>query len=123
MAKVYVDTNCFIGLSIRSPDIDSKHIDAHEAFVSALSCHVLFYVTKTKVPSPQMNAFIEGFNILSLESGTVAKALHGPTDDLEDNIQLHSAALIDADYFVTLDKKLLKMKFFGRVQIVSPQNL
>ena len=46
-------------------------------------------------------------------------ALEGPVDDLEDNIQLHSASEAECDVFLTNDKKLLKMKFFGKMRIVS----
>ena len=46
-------------------------------------------------------------------------SLDGPTKDLEDNIQLHSAAKTEADFFLTNDKKLLKMKFFGKMRIVT----
>jgi len=46
-------------------------------------------------------------------------AISGPTDDFEDNVQLHSAAQSDCDYFVTHDSKLLQMKFFGKVKIVE----
>lgn len=33
--------------------------------------------------------------------------------------QLHSAAEAECDYFLTSDKKLLAMKFFGKTRIVS----
>lgn len=123
MAKVFVDTNCFIGLTSRNPQIDSEHLDKHEGFVSILSCHILFYVNKIKIPDPEMNSFIEDFNVLSLDHKILQHALMGPTDDLEDNMQLHSAAKADVDFFLTFDKKLLEMKFFGKTQIISPENL
>jgi len=41
----------------------------------------------------------------------------GPTDDFEDNVQLHSAVMGDCDYFLTMDKKLIKMKYFGKMRI------
>lgn len=49
--------------------------------------------------------------------------MEGPTKDLEDNIQLHSAAEAESDIFLTADKKLVDMKFFGKTQIISPENL
>lgn len=41
------------------------------------------------------------------------------SNDLEDNIQLNSAIKADCNFFLTFDKKLLKMKFFGKMKIVS----
>lgn len=45
------------------------------------------------------------------------KALDGPSADLEDNIQLHSAAEAEADLFLTNDEGLLNLKFFGKTEI------
>lgn len=117
MAKVFIDTNYFIGLANRAPEIDAENLDTHESFVSVLSCHILFYVNKIKVPNANTNSFIEDFNLIPLNQELLNKSLTGPTIDLEDNIQLHSAAEADCDYFLTNDSKLLKMKFFGKVQI------
>lgn len=117
MAKVFIDTNYFIGLANRAPGINTENLDAHKSFVSILSCHILFYVNKIKVPNANINSFIEDFNLIPLNQELLNKSLTGPTIDLEDNIQLHSAANADCDYFLTNDSKLLKMKFFGKVQI------
>jgi predicted nucleic acid-binding protein len=123
MAKVFVDTNCVIGLANRNSGIDPQFLDMHEGFISILSCHILFYVNKIRIPNLPINDFIETFNIVSLEEKILQYALIGPTDDLEDNIQLHSATKADADFFVTFDKKLLEMKFFGKTQIIIPEDL
>ena len=123
MAKVFVDTNCFIGLANRIPEIDSESLNTHQGFISTLSCHILFYVNKVRVPHAELNSFIEDFNIINFDNKILIKSLVGPTKDLEDNIQLHSAAENDCEIFLTLDKKLLEMKFFGRSQIISPANL
>jgi len=119
MAKVFVDTNYLIGLANRTPEIDSDILDRHQAFVSPLSCHILFYVNKIYVPDPGMYSFISDFNLINLDQKILDKALQGPTADLEDNIQLHSAVEAECDYFLTQDKKLLAMKFFGKVTLVS----
>lgn len=66
-----------------------------------------------------MNSFISDFNIIDLDKDILDKALESPTKDLEDNIQLHSAAEAECDYFLTEDKGLLKMKFFGKTKIVK----
>jgi len=47
-------------------------------------------------------------------------ALEGPVDDLEDNIQLHSASEAECDVFLTNDKRLLGIKFFGKTKTTSP---
>lgn len=119
MAKVFLDTNYFIGLVNRAPEVDTEILDAHKGFISSLSCHILFYVNKIKVPDEKMNSFISDFNLINLGQDILDKALEGPTDDLEDNIQLHSATEAEADFFLTSDRKLLKLKFFGKVEVKS----
>lgn len=119
MAKVFLDTNYFIGLVNRAPEVDTEILDKHQGFISTLSCHILFYVNKIHVPDKKTNSFIDDFNLVELSQDILNKALFNPTEDLEDNIQLHSAAQSDCDIFLTADKKLLKLKFFGKVKIVS----
>ncbi len=123
MAKVFVDTNCFIGIANKIPEIDEQVLHGHQGFISVLSCHILFYVNKLKVPDEQTNSFIDEFNLVDLDKNVLTRALTGPTEDLEDNIQLHSAAQKDCQFFLTLDKKLLDLKFFGKTQVISPEKL
>lgn len=118
MAKVFLDANYFIGLANRAPEVDTEILDKHEAFITTLSCHILFYINKISVPDSKMNAYIKDFNLVDLDQDILNKALVNPTKDLEDNIQLHSAAEAECDILLTSDSKLLKMKFFGKVQIV-----
>lgn len=119
MARVFLDTNYFIGLANRTPETDTEILNNHQGFISVLSCHVLFYVNKIKVPNTETESFIDGFNLTSFTLDTLKRALQGPTDDLEDNIQLHSAAESDCAYFLSFDKKLLKLGFFGKTQLVQ----
>lgn len=119
MAKVYVDTNYFIGLVNRTPETDVDILNKHYGYVSVLSCHILFYINKELVPNIKLNKYINQFHTVGLPENLLKTALEGPTVDLEDNIQLHSASKSDCDYFLTFDKKLLKMKFFGKMRIVS----
>ncbi len=119
MAKVFLDANYFIGLANRAIEIDTESLGGQKAFVSILSCHILFYVNKIKVPDKEVSSFIKDFNIVELGQETLDNALNGPTDDLEDNLQLHSAAEADCDVFLTSDKKLLGMKFFGKTRILT----
>ena len=119
MVKVFVDTNYFIGLVNRSVETDIEIIDEHQCFISALSCHILFYVNKVKVPDPKLNSFINDFNLIQLSLDVLNRALIGPTSDLEDNIQLHSSIEGDCNFFLTKDKDLLKLKFFGKMRIID----
>lgn len=119
MAKVFLDANYFIGLANKAPEVDTEILDKHEAFITTLSCHILFYINKINVPDAKMNAFINDFNLIDFNQNILHKALINPTEDLEDNIQLHSAAEADCDIFLTSDAKLLKLKFFGKVKIVD----
>ena len=119
MAKVFLDANYFIGLVNRAPEPDARDLDELKGFISILSCHILFYVNKISVPDTKMNSFINDFNLIPLTQDILDKALEGPTTDLEDNIQLHSAAEGECDFFLTEDRKLLDLKFFGKTQIVD----
>jgi predicted nucleic acid-binding protein len=119
MAKVYLDTNYFIGLANRTRETDVEILNRHEAFVSILSCHILFYIDKIEVPDTKTNSFLEDFNIIEFNQKILNFALLGPTKDLEDNIQLYSATESDCEYFLTNDKELLKMKYFGKTKIVN----
>ena len=119
MARVFLDTNYFIGLANRAPEVSVDLLDEHKGFISILSCHILFYVNKIRVPSAKVNSFINDFNLIDLTQHILGKALEGPTVDLEDNVQLHSAAETECQLFLTVDRKLLDLKFFGKMQIVN----
>jgi len=88
-------------------------------YASPLSFHTLCYADKTKIPNKQLNIFIEGFKVIDFTNQILDRAKLGPTEDLEDNIQLHSAVKARCDTFLTLDKGLLKLKKFGKVKVVS----
>ncbi len=119
MAKVFLDTNYFIGLVNRASEADIEILDKHKGFISTLSCHILFYINKITVPDEKLNSFIKDFNLVGLSQNILNKALESPTADLEDNIQLYSAVESDCDIFLTYDKKLLNLKFFGKMEITS----
>ena len=59
------------------------------------------------------------FQLTDFSEDILDRALNGPTDDLEDNVQLHSAAEAECDLFLTNDKRLLGLKFFGKAQIIQ----
>ncbi len=119
MAKVYLDANYFIGLANRVPEIDALVLDDHELLISTLSCHILGYVNKIKLPDKALSSLLKDFTMVGLDEKILKMALEGPTFDLEDNIQLHSAAGAESNYFLTFDKQLLRLKFFGKTRIVS----
>lgn len=118
MAKIYLDANIVFDLIVRKPVIGKSLID-HQLFCSPLSIHILFYGTNLKVPTPKVNRVIKKFHLVNLTKKIIDKALTNPTPDLEDNIQLHSAVEADCDYFLTNDKKLLRLGYFGKTRILN----
>ncbi|MBI3559669.1 hypothetical protein HY087_00890 [Candidatus Gottesmanbacteria bacterium] len=119
MARVFLDANYFIGLVNRTPETEVDILEGHKGYISALSCHILCYVNKIKLPDKKIQVFAEDFFIVNLTDSIIQKAFASPTADMEDNIQLHSAVEADCDYFLTSDKKLLAMIYFGKTKIVS----
>ena len=119
MAKIFLDTNIFIDfVEKRGKNIEDK-LGQHDLIISPLSIHILIYITKQKIPHDRLLKIVNLFLIIDLNKVISDKALHGPTSDFEDNVQLHSAVAADCDYFLTSDKQLFKLKFFGKTQIVS----
>lgn len=119
MARVFLDANVFIDLIERRKPIDRKQLSVHALFLSPLSIHILTYLYKYQVPDERLANIDKYFKLIPFNKELTIKALKGPTSDLEDNIQLHSAAEAECDLFLTSDAKLLKMKFFGKVQIAE----
>lgn len=118
MARVFLDTNLYIDITKRARE-KLEPLRGDLLFISPLSTHILFYTYKLKVPDQEVNEIREQLGIVPLTKNILNKALEGPTNDLEDNIQLHSAAEADCDIFLTSDRKLLQLKFFGKTEINS----
>ena len=118
MAKVFLDTNFYIDIVYRKPEV-LKDFKNSKLYYSPLSTHILFYALKIKVPSEKIFKITKKFKSVDLSFELLEKALDGPTDDLEDNIQLHSGSEAECDYFLTSDEKLLKMKYFGKTKITN----
>lgn len=118
MARVFLDTNIYIDVIKRAKE-KWEHLRKDLLFISPLSTHILFYTSKLKIPDQEVDNLQEEFGIVPLSKEILDIALQGPTDDLEDNIQLHSAAQADCDFFLTEDKKLLDLAFFGKTRIAS----
>jgi hypothetical protein len=117
MAKIFLDTNIYIDVLCKRTDRDLSDFEGHELYISPLSIHILTYVNKYAIPHDVVAVNTEVFNIVPFDGLVSQNALIGPTSDFEDNVQLHSATLADCDFFLTEDKKLLKMKFFGRMKV------
>jgi hypothetical protein len=118
MNRVFLDANYYIDITKREKS-KVEPLRNNLLFISPLSSHILFYTRKLKVPDKEAGKLQKLFGIVPLAQNTLEKSLEGPTKNLEDNIQLHSAAEAECDYFLTNDKSLLKMKFFGKTKIVK----
>jgi predicted nucleic acid-binding protein len=117
MARVFLDTNIYIDVIKKRTNAQLEDFQEQEIFISPLSIHILTYIYKHRIPDQELDVNPELFNIVSLDMDIVKNALIGPTDDFEDNVQLHSAAKTQCDIFITKDKKLLGLKFFGKTKI------
>lgn len=120
MAKIFLDTNYFIDAIHRRPEkqiLDS--LINHTIYTSTLSFHIYAYVFKIKMPNKNLFVQMQKFQIVDFTQEVLEKSINGPTTDFEDNVQLHSAAYAECNFFLTQDKKLLDMKFFGKAQLVS----
>ena len=120
MAKVFLDTNIFIDVIHRKPEADVLTLlENHTIIISPLSVHIYCYIFKIDVLENDIKKLTHKFIIEELNTKIYQKAVVGPTNDLEDNIQLHSAVESNCDIFLTSDKKLLKMGYFGKTRISS----
>jgi hypothetical protein len=117
MKKIFFDANFFIDLIEGGSEIDIYQFKNQALFISPLTVHIYFYVYKIKIADQKFLSFLDFFNIVDLNEEILRNALEGPTNDLEDNIQLHSASFSDCDLFLSSDKKLSKLKFFGKIKI------
>ena len=118
MAKIFLDTNAFIDIvEKRGVDI-SDQFSSNQLFLSAYSVPVWFYVYKHGVPNPNAEELFNTFSVVDTTGDVISKSLIGPTTDLEDNIQLHSASDSGCELFLTKDKDLLKMGYFINILLV-----
>lgn len=118
MARVFLDTNIYIDITKRAKEKWGS-LEGNLLFISPLSTHILFYTRKLKVPDLEINKLQEQIGFVPFTKQILDKALEGPTNDLEDNVQLHSAADAECDFFLTNDKHLLSLKFFGKTRIAK----
>ncbi len=118
MAKIFLDTNYLIDALHRKPEEQILELlEDYIVYISNLSIHIYCYAFKIRIPNTYISEQIERFQMVDFSEEILKRALKGPTFDLEDNIQLHSAVEADCDIFLTEDKRLLRMKFFGKIKI------
>lgn len=116
MARIFLDTNIFIDVVQRAPEKLSL-LSGHSSFISPLSAHIFCHSYKVKVPKNKFRSQLQHFEIVDLSANILESSVIGPTADLEDNIQLHSAVDAQCDIFFTEDKQLLHLGYFGKVKI------
>jgi predicted nucleic acid-binding protein len=119
MAKIFLDTNIFIDLVEGRSHINLNHFSEHFLFISPLSIHIFSYIYKIKAPSEKLAQLQNVLAIVAFDESITYKSLIGPTDDFEDNVQLHSCAQADCDLFITRDSDILKLGYFGKAKISS----
>lgn len=117
MIRVYLDVNILIDIFGKREPKRERVFEDNKVIVSVLSVHILAYILKWKIPNKRMEKFVRSVKLIDFDARLVNDAAFGPTDDFEDNIQLHSAVAGDCDVFLTADKRLLKMKYFGRMRV------
>lgn len=121
MARVYVDVNVLINLVEKQPTVSANELAEQTLLLSPLSIHNLLYVSKQRIPSETLSSILEQFLLVNFDNTIVYRAKEGPTTDFEDNVQLHSCEAAQCDIFLTQDRELLKLKFFGKARILSPE--
>lgn len=119
MAKIFLDTNYFIDALHRRPEKNIlSSLEGNIVYISPLAVHIYCYIFRIKTPDARVTSQVEKFILADMTNVVVTRALQGPTEDFEDNVQLHSASEATCDIFFTEDKRLLSLRFFGKLQIL-----
>lgn len=119
MASVFLDANVFIDAMEERREVDIEDFAGYSLVVSPVSVATLAYLYKYKIPEEKLSTQLSFYNFAELNERLVHFASEGPTADFEDNLQLHTAAAAECDLFLTRDEELLKLKFFGKMRILS----
>lgn len=123
MAKIFLDANVFIDLMKRDKSLRQEIFQAGPLYLSPISIIFYCYSYHLVMPDPTIAKIPDFFQIVPFDSDIIARAASEKHLDFEDNVQLHSAAITDCDYFLTQDQQILNLKYFGKVQILRPQEL
>jgi predicted nucleic acid-binding protein len=75
------------------------------------------------MPDPEIAQIPDYFQLVPFDADIVTRAASEKDLDFEDSVQLHSAAISNCDYFLTKDQQLLSRRYFGKTQILHPQDL
>lgn len=118
MAKAFLDASYLLDIFMRHSKT-LRDAGDNDLYISPLSIHIATYVQKLQIPNAKLVEILRDLEVVNFSGPILKRALIGPTADLEDNIQLHSAAKAACDYFFTTDKKLLNLGFFGTTKIVD----
>lgn len=117
MEKVFLDTNTFIDINERrDPKLEDSLINCG-LYVSVISIGIWAYIYKQNVPGANFNSLFNVFNVVDATSAEAVRSSQGPTNDFEDNMQLHAAVDSECSVFLTKDSNLLKLGNFGKVRI------
>lgn len=119
MVQIFLDANYFIDLIERRRPVNVSDFQSRMLFLSPLSVHIYLYLYRIKLPDLKFSRNLKYFNLIPLDKKIVDLSMDGPTPDFEDNIQLHSAARAECDHFLTHDKNLLDLRFFGKTKIAN----
>lgn len=119
MAKIFLDANYFIDLVEQRKKISFNKFKSHSLYLSPLTIHIYIYLYKIKIPDKNLEKLISLFNIVPIEEKIFNLSLQGPFADFKDNLQLHSSSFSECDIYLTNDKKILKLKFFGKTRIIN----
>lgn len=119
MARIFLDANFFIDLIEERQKISFEKFKRHSLFLSILTLHIYIYLYKIRLPNKKIDKLLNLFNIIPLDEKIFLPSLKGPFADFEDNVQLHSASFSDCEIYLTGDKKILKLKYFGKTKIIK----
>lgn len=123
MAQIFLDANCLIDVFGHRDEDLATLLDPHQLNISALSLHIFAYVEKLHMPTSLLSQISSLVHVVNLTSMIINHSSQGPTPDFEDNIQLHSAVAIGCQYFLTRDVRLLNMKQWREISVISPEQL
>lgn len=118
MASIFLDTNYFFEIFEKDKEKISD-LEGNNVYASPLSYHIFSYTKRLKTPNQPLINSLGTISPVSLNEVVLSRSLLGPTHDLEDNIQLQSAAESGCDLFLTHDKNLLKLGYFGKTKITD----
>lgn len=117
MANIFLDVNILVNVIQQGVSYDTGQKQSY--YISALTIHILMYLSRNR-RNELVESLARKLHIVDYTEDIVLKGFTGPTQDYEDNVQLHSAIKGICDLFYTKDKELLKLGYFGSMKIEDP---